>query len=204
MFSFKLLNFILVIHLIFHSTTEGFLHHFNKYSRFHNINNVKTQLKYQNNNNVITSETDSFLKSIISYGENRMARKAIKILEKMVDDELEPSEMHYTATIRACGISDQYKLAYEIYQEMCKNNVPRSLSTYEALIDVAERTDHLSDTFLLFKDLHERDGIHASTEIYNSVLFAAAKLNNFDQAHEIFDEMLKEGVERDLNTYEGI
>ena len=106
---------------LFQYETESFFHHrFRKYSfETHNIKmrSSSTHLNYQTDNkaaNVITSETDSYLKSIINYGDNRMARKAVNILETMIDDDIDPTERHYTATIQACGRSDQYKLGTSI------------------------------------------------------------------------------------------
>ena len=87
----------------------------------------------------LDGQSAQFLKSIKDYGDARMARRSIKVLENMREKDLKPTELHYTATIQACEKSDRYQQALEIYGEMKADGVSRTIDTYVALVSSAEK-----------------------------------------------------------------
>jgi pentatricopeptide repeat protein len=90
-------------------------------------------------------------------GNNRMARRAVGVLQKMPAYRILPEEIHYTAAIWACEKSDQYQLAISVFDEMKNIGIARSSSTFEALISVAERTKHYSEAVDLFHEMTSPD-----------------------------------------------
>lgn len=107
--------------------------------------------------NLVTSiDTCSFLKNIQEYGNNRMARRAVGVLQKMPAYRVYPQQEHYTEVIIACEKSDMYRLAVGVFEEMLSLQMEPTAATYAALISVAEKTDHYDEAVRFFHQMIER------------------------------------------------
>lgn len=51
----------------------------------------------------ISIESAGFLRNIVEYGDNRMARRAVGVLQKMPAYRQIPTEVHFTAALWACA-----------------------------------------------------------------------------------------------------
>mmetsp|Transcript_22714 Transcript_22714/g.38056 ORF Transcript_22714/g.38056 Transcript_22714/m.38056 type:complete len:500 (-) Transcript_22714:74-1573(-) len=151
-------------------------------------------------NLAISVEAYGFLNNIKQYGDNRMARRAVGILQKMPAYNVMPTEIHYTETLWACEKSDQYKLAYSVYQEMQAKNIQLTSSSYEALISVAEKTGHFEETVAFFQEMMDA-GFSGTSEAYNFCLMALEQDGKYDAAIDLLDKMKAEGIPRDMTTY---
>lgn len=141
-----------------------------------------------------------FLSSIINYGNNRMARRAVEVLKKM-SSKVAPREEHYTAAIWACENSDQYETAKEVFREMKSMKIDRSIRTYEGMASVAERVGKYEDT-IEYLDNARKEGLSLSTAIYNSCMWAADSARHPELALYLLDQMTTDKVKRDMTTYE--
>ena len=89
----------------------------------------------------MSAKSVQYLRKIEDYGSNRMARRAVQVLDDMVSrQQFQPQEAHYTATVWACANSDMFDSAVEIFSRMREQGVAPTTSTYEALVSVAERS----------------------------------------------------------------
>jgi pentatricopeptide repeat protein len=141
-----------------------------------------------------------FLSNIMEYGKNRMARRAVGILQKMPAYRVFPTTEHYDAALWACANSDQFQLAVSVYLEMRENEIPMSVKTFESMIAVAEKTNHLDDAQQLFLEMLDF-GIKGSTEVFNSCLFACVRSGNFEQALKLLEMMENDGIPRNAMSY---
>lgn len=114
--------------------------------------------------------------------------------------KIQPSEVHFTAAIKACEKSDQYNLAMSVFEEMKQGNIPRTTATYEALISVAEKTSHSQAAMDLLDEM-KQENILGTTELYNSCMWAADKGGNFEYALNILKTMEQENIPRDASSY---
>lgn len=151
-------------------------------------------------NLAVSIESRGFLKNIIEYGNNRMARRAVGVLQKMPAYRVYPTEEHYTQAIWACEKSDQFALAMSVFEEMKTEDVPRTVSTYEALISVAEKTKHFDEAVALFEDM-KRDGLRGTTEAYNACILALDRTGRPEDAFALLQEMEALGVTCDETTF---
>ena len=133
----------------------------------------------QNNDIQISSQSCGFLKNIVEYGNNRMARRAVGILQKMPAYKQQPTEVHYNAAIWACEKSSQYELAKSVADEMRELCISFTSSTFSALISLSEKTNHDHDA-ISYLDCMIKSNMARSTEIYNTCLLVAKKLKDYD------------------------
>ena len=141
------------------------------------------------------------LSTIETYSANRMAQKAMNVLEQMRKSDLEPAEVHYTAVIWACTNSGLYGRAISVYKEMIEYGVKRTTSTYEALAQGAEVAGDYQDTVMWLEKVNE-EGLEATTALYNSCMWAADSAAHPELALELLGRMEKDGISRDMTTYE--
>ena len=125
----------------------------------------------------ISIEPCSFLTNIKAYGDARMARRAVGILEKMKAYRAIPGEEHYTAAIWACEKSDQFDQAMGVLKKMKKEGVPRTSSTYAGLISCADKSGRWEEAFELLNEM-KSENLALTTNIYNSVMWACDKVSN--------------------------
>jgi pentatricopeptide repeat domain-containing protein 1 len=152
--------------------------------------------------NVLDTEATQFLTKIQDYGNNRMARRAVEVLNSMTKKhQLQPLEPHYTATIQACANSDMYERALEVYEQMKDVDISPTTSTFEALVNVAERTGRYEDTIEHLNALYNH-GLHPTTQLYNSCMWACDSAAHPELALMLLERMENEGVSRDMTTYE--
>lgn len=166
----------------------------------------------------ISNESKTFLKNITEYGKNRMARRAVGLLQKMRAYNVTPTVLHYTHALWACENSQQYTLGMSVFDEMKLKEIPRSISTYEALVSLAEKTNHLrealdffdqmkQDTFVIATGPYESENIvqakslAGSTNLYNSCLIVCEKLKDIRKADNLYEEMESLNIEKDIVTF---
>lgn len=142
----------------------------------------------------------NFLSNILEYGKNRMARRAVGVLQKMPAYRVYPTTEHYDAALWACQNSDQFQLAMSVYMEMKENDILFSVKSYEALVAVAERKGRLEDALGLFKEMRGL-GIKGNTDVFNSCLWACVNNGNFEKAFELLDLMQKDDIPTDSTSY---
>eukprot|EP01038_Epipyxis_sp_PR26KG_P010017 gene10017-13473_t len=148
----------------------------------------------------ISIESTGFLNNIIEYGNNRMARRAVGILQKMPSYRIIPQEIHYTEAIWACEKSDQFQLALSVYDEMVSLDIPLTSYTYQALISVAEKTNHCEEVLQYFEEMKQKK-LSFNTQIFNSVLMSLDKVGKYELSFEILEIMKATNTPRDMVTY---
>jgi pentatricopeptide repeat protein len=142
----------------------------------------------------------SFLKNIVEYGNNRMARRAIGVIQKMPAYKVYPTEAHYNAGLWACENSLQFQLAFSLYQEMRDFEIAFTESSYEALTSVSERTGHHHECLQFFHEMRGA-GLRGSTPIFNNCMWSCDKAGNYTLALELLQLMEAEGISRDEVSY---
>lgn len=145
-------------------------------------------------------DAESFLSNIRSYGEARMARRAVGILEKMKAYRVMPNSQHYTAALWACESSNQFEQAVGVFKKMKNEQVPRISDTYAALISCAEKSGYWEEAVEFLKEMRN-EGLTPDTQVYNSVMWACDRGGHSELALELLLQMETENVPRDAVTY---
>ena len=146
---------------------------------------------------------NAYLENIEKYGEARMARKAIKLLDKMRSNNLPPLSSHFTATLWACESTLSYDLAVPVFNDMFHYNIPRLPSTYNAMISISEKTGHWKQA-IDFLHMMNDEGLVADTNIYNAAMWAADKGGHWELALDLLKEMESFNIPRDATTYAAV
>lgn len=210
MYEFLFLLFVFQSCILFYYSYHALITNVHRKHKHINLNYYKFKI-YQNSEKNINSDEEKmklvtsidscgFLKNIVEYGNNRMARRAVGVLQKMPAYRIRPQEEHYTQTIWACEKSSSYNLAISVYDEMKMNGIPRSLSTYEALMSVTEKTGHYNDNINYFNYMID-DGYIGTTEIYNIYLMSLQKNGEYEKLFEVLNNMKDKNINRDVTTY---
>ena len=92
--------------------------------------------------NDVNNQYNIFLKRAQEYRDARMARRAFGVLEAMTEQSMVPWTDHYDAVLWACESTNSYMSAIEVFKQMKELGVPRSVSIYIALIQLAEKRGH--------------------------------------------------------------
>lgn len=148
----------------------------------------------------ISIESMGFLNNIKEYGNNRMARRAVGILSKMPSYKCLPQEIHYTSAIWACENSDQFNLAVSVYNEMKAEGIRPTISTFEALTSVAEKTGHWEEALNFLKEMDELN-IKGTTLLFNKCMWSVDKGGHHEVALELLKRMENENIKRNGETY---
>lgn len=146
-------------------------------------------------------DNGGFLKNIIEYGKNRMARRAVGILSKMPSYRIMPRIEHYNAALWACMNSDMFELGVSVFDEMKSNDITYTLQSYEAIIELAEKTGHWEDALSYLNIMTASDTIKGSTKLFNACIWATEKGGKYEIALQLLDRMEKEDITRDADTY---
>ncbi len=149
----------------------------------------------------LSIKSDGFLQNIVEYGNARMARRAVGVLQKMVAFKTFPRQEHYNAAILACENSNSYALAVSVYEEMKDLNIPRSLVTYESLTSLAEKAGHWEDCIMYLKASENEPNIKPSTDLYNHCIWAADKAGDYEMALQLLYQMESLNIKRNEITF---
>lgn len=142
----------------------------------------------------------SFLKNIVEYGNNRMARRAVGVIQKMPTYKVYPTEVHYNAGLWACENSMQFQLALSLCMEMKDFDIHFTENSYEALISVSEKTGHNVECLDFFWEMRSKN-IKGNTAIFNNCMWACVKDGNSTLSLDLLQTMEVENIPRDVTTY---
>ena len=158
--------------------------------------NIEEGLKLQRN-----IDSCAFLNNINEYGNARMARRAVGVLQKMPAYFVSPTTEHYNAAILACEKSQQFQLAMSVFDQMKADDVPRNIYTYTHLISCADKSNKFEEGYQLFQQCkHEKD-LEMTTEIYNNMIWLAEHAENPKLIISLLNEMEMKNIPRDHRTY---
>lgn len=144
-------------------------------------------------------ESCSFLNNIREYGNARMARRAVGILQKMPAYFVAPTIDHFNAAIEACEKSDSYALAVSVYEQMKATGVARNSESYEHLMSCAEKCKKYAEALELLGHCEREDLL--TTRVFNTAIWAAERVGNSAYVLDLLARMEELGVARDEMTY---
>ena len=143
---------------------------------------------------------DAWLRQISDYGNARMAKKAIGVLDKMRSFNIKPNSEHYEEVLLACEKSDQFDQAITVYNLMNEDDVKKTERVYEAMTSVAEKNGKWEES-IEFLNTMKKQGLQPSTKIYNSCMWAADRGGHWELAIAMLEDMESENIPRDEVTY---
>lgn len=158
--------------------------------------NIEESLKLER-----TIDSCAFLNNIHEYGNARMARRAVGVLQKMPAYFVTPTTAHYNAAILACEKSQQFQLAMGVFEQMKADDVPRDIYTYTHLISCADKCNKFEEGYNLFQQCKHENSILMTTEIYNNMIWLAEHAENPKLIISLLNEMEVKNISRDHRTY---
>lgn len=94
----------------------------------------------------------------------------------------------YSSVLKSLNYKKRYNRVWEIYEEMIRQKVEFTTTTYNALLDVCARSGEISRAEPLLKQMVEQ-GLAPSVITYSTVIKAYCGANMLEQAFKLFEEM---------------
>lgn len=123
-------------------------------------------------------------------------------MEQMTADGLEPDAYTYGHLLKSLGKHKDLVSSVKALREMQLANIAPTLPLYTTLLQTCIKAKDYNQAFEVFDMLKFLGtNVHPDCEVYNSVIFAAAKTNNLERAMDLYREMQNNGVQPNVDTY---
>jgi len=143
------------------------------------------------NEEVITSMADAC-------ASNGDLSGAVQVLRSLKQSMAQSSGGHniFCGLIRACLQRKEVEHAMELYEEMSKNDIPCSLTSFNMLIDALARAGHMTSVARLFRDMCQKN-VAPDLVTYSTVIKGYCIKGDLEPAMQLFTLMRKRGIKPD-------
>jgi len=124
---------------------------------------------------------------------NNDAEGAYEIIQQALADPETATLVNavtYSSVLKSFNHQKRFHRVWEVYEEMIKQKVEFSVTTYNALLDVCARSGEISRAEPLLKDMADQ-GVPPNIITYGTVIKAYCSANRLDQAFAVLEEMQK-------------
>lgn len=124
---------------------------------------------------------------------NNDAEGAYEIIQQALADPETATLVNavtYSSVLKSFNHQKRFHRVWEVYEEMIKQKVEFSVTTYNALLDVCARSGEISRAEPLLKDMADQ-GVSPNIITYGTVIKAYCSANRLDQAFAVLEEMQK-------------
>jgi pentatricopeptide repeat protein len=123
---------------------------------------------------------------------------AVRVLRDVKQSGLHGSGSHniFSGLIRACLQRKDLAHAMELYEEMAKNDIPCSLTSFNILIDALARAGDMTQVARLFRDMCQKN-VSPDLVTYSTVIKGYCVKGDLEPAMQLFTLMRKRGIKPD-------
>ncbi|CAN6464968.1 unnamed protein product [Victoria cruziana] len=122
-------------------------------------------------------------------------QESLNLFRSMMESAVPPNEFTFTFVLPACAAVKSVSVGYMIHSLAVRRNFDSNLFVATALIDMYAKAGKVSCAQKLFDKIPQK-----VLATYNAMIGGYAINDEYEKAMEIFDVMLKEGVEIDAVT----
>jgi pentatricopeptide repeat domain-containing protein 1 len=97
----------------------------------------------------------------------------------------------------------QYRQCLEFLDEMTEMGIKKNVIIFGAAMSCMEKSCRADIAFLLMERM-KAENVAPNVHIYNSAISACARCNLWEKGYELFNEMERVGVLRDVVTYNAV
>jgi len=101
----------------------------------------------------------------------------------------------YSSVLKSLSHQKNFIRVWAVYDEMIREKVEFTVSTYNALLDVCARSGDIARAEVLLKDMSEQ-GVEPTIITYGAVIKAYCSVNRVNQAFAVMNEMKKNSQHR--------
>ncbi|XP_010920594.3 pentatricopeptide repeat-containing protein At1g18485 [Elaeis guineensis] len=136
---------------------------------------------------------------IAGYSQNGLPDDSLKLFRRLLRDRYEPSMIAMTSAFMACAELSALRLGREAHGFALKANFCEDAFVGSSIIDMYAKCGSMEQACSFFNNLKNKDGVSWT------VMITGYGINGFGrEAINLFDEMLREGLNPDAFTYVGI
>lgn len=137
---------------------------------------------------------------IKAFGKMNDLVKAFKIFEQMKINKLKINDVTYGCLLDACVKNNRIDLALVLFEKIKQDNITLNTILYTTLIKGFSRANKLAEALEIFCTMKLNPKTYPNLITYNCILDACVKMQAFDKALILFEEM-KQTINPDLITY---
>jgi pentatricopeptide repeat protein len=143
--------------------------------------------------------------SILFFGwcRARDPKKAMKVLEEMIQTKHTPESFTYNAAIESfcsAGLVSEARELFEFMRNQGSTISSPTAKTYSIMIVELAKADRMEECFELISDMRSR-GCMPDVSTYKDLIEGMCLLDKVDAAYRVLDEMGKAGFPPDIVTY---
>ncbi|KDP28074.1 hypothetical protein JCGZ_19482 [Jatropha curcas] len=138
---------------------------------------------------------------ISSYVRNVLFGEALSAYKQMLNKGIRPDNFTYPPVLKACAEKSDLAFGREVHESINASCRVWSLFVHNSLVSMYAKTGELDTARFLFDKMSERDCVS-----WNTMISGYASWGMWNQAFELFEKMLIEGIEANIiiwNTIAG-
>ncbi|KAF3456622.1 hypothetical protein FNV43_RR01276 [Rhamnella rubrinervis] len=151
----------------------------------------------------IKTSADCFNPIIDSLCKERHVDKALELFQDMVNQDVEPDVVTYTALFDGLIKSGRVEEAKKFFNDMIDHGISPNVYSYNALMDTLFKEGKTHEAISLF-ELMIRRSIKPDVVTFNSLISGLSKSGQFKKASQVLNNMIECGTLPDVVTYSTI
>ncbi|KAJ8773677.1 hypothetical protein K2173_005923 [Erythroxylum novogranatense] len=136
---------------------------------------------------------------IVGYVHSGYGEKALSVLRNMLECEVQPTEVTYSSTLRACASLAATETGSQIHALSVKSIYDQNIVVSNALIDMYAKCGSIKDARLVFDKLVERDEVS-----WNAMISGCSMHGLSVEALKFFEMMQEAGCKPNKLTFVGV
>lgn len=143
--------------------------------------------------------------TMAGYAERGDTATVKAFLDQMSADGIQPDAYSYGHLLKSLGKNNDLKSSVKALRQMQSEGIPASLPLYTTLLQTCIKANDYAQAFDVF-DMLKFLGtdVQPDRQVYNSVIFAAAKTHNIERVLDLYREMTNKGISPDADTYSNL
>ncbi|CAL9149658.1 pentatricopeptide repeat-containing protein At1g08070, chloroplastic-like [Musa acuminata AAA Group] len=136
---------------------------------------------------------------ISGYTKAGLAKKAVKVFEEMMSENLRADGVTMVAVLSACAELGDLELGRNLHRYIGAREIDMDVFVGNALVDMYSKCGDVDSAYQLFNEMPVRNVVS-----WNSIISGLVNNKEFKQALELFRQMQRQGIEPDAFTLVGV
>ncbi|CAL9773973.1 unnamed protein product [Musa acuminata subsp. burmannicoides] len=136
---------------------------------------------------------------ISGYTKAGLAKKAVKVFEEMMSENLRADGVTMVAVLSACAELGDLELGRNLHRYIGARQIDMDVFVGNALVDMYSKCGDVDSAYQLFNEMPVRNVVS-----WNSIISGLVNNKEFKQALELFRQMQRQGIEPDAFTLVGV
>jgi pentatricopeptide repeat domain-containing protein 1 len=138
--------------------------------------------------------------AISACGRNKNWRKAVSLLNEMIEQNIKPSPVSYNAVISACGAGKQWEEALKTFRRMSDAGLQPNLISYSAMMSACTGSGQWLQALQIFDEMLSST-VEPNEVTFTSAIVACGGLKQWKMALACLDNMEQKGLAPNVISY---